>query len=399
MAVMLLTVMFFAQRGARQGAYTSITFLAALAVAALITLNYTAGLTVYLARFWSGSEGARQAAAMTILFGVFGGLFCYPILRYFSATMPLPEILDRAMGVGFGILLGILLLGMIGGIWFKTPLAQSGRMRVNTADLKPKRPDWFVAAAFEHVVDHSPHRRPFDAGRFLKATYGSQLPPIRSGFWVSSSPRTGLRVFTTTRETSQPRLFRNQLIELLSKNDADLKRKAKAAIVFHGRTPVKFGFTDAWGQNIRKILVAVEITVPDDLSRGLSKNATPYVKDGESLVFWEKVGDEIRLVKCYNIDRGLGENFVPLITLFTPQGASLDDLDELLPVRPAFKTDFDEDRLRSMLEKEGAREAEIDRLVNVFSRAGKIVFHGSRGINTIQVSGIGDPLLLRVTSE
>ena len=397
MAVMLLTVMFFVQRGARQGAYTSITFLAALAIAALITLNYTAGLTAYLGRSWSAPEGTRQAVAMAILFGVFGGLFCYPIIRYFSATMPLPQILDRIMGVGFGLLLGILLLGMIAGVWFKTPLAQSGRLRVNTADLKPKRPDWFVAAAFEHVVAHSPHRRPFDATRFLKATYGSQLPPIRSGFWVSSSPRTGLRVFTTTRETSQPRLFRNQLIELLSKNDDELKRKHKA--MFQGRTPVKFGFTDAWGHNIRKILVAVEITVPDDLARGLSRNATPYVKDGESLVFWEKIGDEIRLVKCYNIDRGLGENFVPLITLFTPKGASLDDLDELLPARPAYKADFDADRLRSMLEKEAAREAEIDRLVNIFSRAGKIIFHGSRGISTIQVTGIGDPLLLRVSSE
>jgi len=399
MAVMLLTVAFFAQRGARQGAYTSITFLAVLAVATLITLNYTAGLTAYLARFWSGSEGARQAAAMAILFGVFGGLFCYPIIRYFSATMPLPKIFDRAMGAGLGILLGILLLGMVAGIWFKTPLAQSGRMRVNTADLKPERPDWFVAAAFEHVVDHSPHRRRFDAARFLQATYGSPLPAIRSGFWVSSSPRTGLRVFTTTRETSQPRLFRNQIIELLSKNDAELERKHKAAIVFQGRTPVKFGFTDAWGQNVRNILIAVEITVPDDLSRGLSRNATPYVRDGESLFFWEKIGDEIRFVKCYNISRGVGEGFVPLITLFTPKGISLDELDQLLPARPIFKEDFDEDRLRSMLEKEGAQAGEIDKLVNTFARAGKIVFHGSRGINTIQVSGIGDPLLLRVSSE
>ncbi len=393
MALMLITVMYFAQRGARQGAYTSITFLAALAIAAIITLNYTASLTAYLEHSWSAPKSTRQAVAMTILFGVFGGLFCYPIIRYFSATMPLPKVFDRAAGLCLGIMLGLLLLGMVSGIWFKTPLAHGGRLRISTEDIKPKRPDWFTAAAFEHVVDHSPHRRPFDSGKFLGETYSSRLPAYRSGFWVDAAPcgnNDGLRVFTSTQSYGRPDQFRKDLADMLTKTDAELLDRHKNT--FRGRTPVTFPLTDRKDKTIRKILIAIEITVPEELSRGLAKNATPYANDGESFVFWRKIGDEVRLVKCYAVTRQLQvDTFVPLIALFTPKNASLDELDKLLPLPPAFKADFDESSLRSMLIDEGAPQADIDKLVNLFARAGKIVFRGSGGTSTIQITGIGDP--------
>jgi len=382
---MLIAVLYFVQRGVRHGIYSSVTYFCALALAAAIGLNYYEGFARYMVANWSFTEENARAMALLLLFGGFGILFIFPVLRYFSATAPMQKILDRILGGVFGLLLGVTILGMFFMVWFNSELSGHPSLAFDSERIWPRRPDSLLAEGFAILSRHGGGAE-FQPGSIIKARAGFQMPTLVTGFWINSIPP-GLRVFIRTTRTDAPLFFRNELSEMLRFRDEELKKRRGASGGFMGRTGsdgLRIPLQDDRGVDIHNMLVAVEITVPRKLAEGLAGGASPYEKDGEVMVFTQKVGDELRLVKIYELRRERGVDFFPFIALFYPKNATAEEIEKMLPVREVCKVD--EDAVRARLHDAGVAEDEIDGLIQRFKRAGKIVFRARAGWQAMQAT-------------